>query len=137
MFNKWAAVLIAWIRPPWEARLRKEMRARPLTFRAGVVVKAGAVDPMQSIGGQLNLSVYGDAFEVSHPLPLLGFLNGVYYCYRAQNTTVEMVHGVRHDGIEICGFPPQVTLVAASTFPPTFPHVTLPPASTLPLTEPQ
>jgi hypothetical protein len=105
LFDKWAAVLIAWIRPPWEARLRKEMRALPLTFRAGVVVKAGAVDPMQSIGGQLNLSVYGDAFEVSHPLPLLGFLNGVYYCYRAQNTTVEMVHGVRHDWIEICGLP--------------------------------
>jgi hypothetical protein len=81
------------------------MQARPLTFRARVDVKVGAVDPMESQGGPLYLSVHGDAFEVSHALPLFRFLNGQDYCYRARDTTVEMVHGVLHDWIEICGLP--------------------------------
>jgi hypothetical protein len=99
------AVLRELPRRRWEEPLRKEMRARPVTFQAGVDVKVGAVDPMESQRGPLYLSVHGDAFEVSHALPIFGFLNGQNYCYRAQDTTVEMVPGVLHDWIEICGLP--------------------------------
>jgi hypothetical protein len=89
----------------WEAPLRKEIQARPLTFRAIVNVKVGAVDPMESPRGPLTLSVHGDMFEVSSALPPFRFLNGQQYCYRARDTTIEMVHGVLHDWIEICGLP--------------------------------
>jgi hypothetical protein len=102
----WDWVLIALTRRrPWEEALRKELRARPLTFRASVDVKVGAVDPMVSKSGLFYLSVHGDAFEVSDAVPLFRFLNGQDYCYRAQDTTVEMVRGVLHDWIEICALP--------------------------------
>jgi hypothetical protein len=103
----WASsVLVALTRRrPWEEALRKELRARPLTFRARVDVKAGAVDPMESKSGLFSLSVHGDAFEVSDAFPLFRFLNGQDYCYRAKDTTVEMVRGALHDWIEICPLP--------------------------------
>jgi hypothetical protein len=88
-----------------EEPLRTEMQARPLTFRSWVNVKEGAVDPMISQRGPLYLEVRGDAFEVSHSLPAFRSLNGQDYCYLAQDTTVEMVRGVLHDWIEICGLP--------------------------------
>ena len=103
----WASsVLVALTRRrPWEEPLRKELRARPSTFRARVDLKAGAVDPMESKSGLFSLIVHGDAFEVSDAFPLFRFLNGPGYCYRAKDTTVEMVHGVLHDWIEICPLP--------------------------------
>ena len=51
--------------------------------------------------GWLRLTVRGDLFEVSHPFPLARFLNGLDYCYRAEDTTVELVPGSWHDWIEI------------------------------------
>ena len=102
----WAWVLIALTRRrPWEEPLRKELQARPLTFRARVDVKVGAVDPMGSKSGLFSLSMHGDAFRVADEVPLLRFLNGQDYCYRAQDTTVQMVRGVLHDWIEICALP--------------------------------
>jgi hypothetical protein len=103
----WASsVLVALTRRrPWEEPLRKELQARPLTFRASVDVKVGAVDPMESKSGLFSLSVHGDAFEVSDAVPLFRFLNGDGYCYRAEDTTVEMVGGVLHDWIEVCALP--------------------------------
>jgi hypothetical protein len=89
----------------WEEPLRKEMRARPVTFQASVAVKVGAVDPMESQRGPFYVSVHGDAFEVATLFPPFRFLDGQDYCYRAQETTVEMVHGVLHDWIEIRGQP--------------------------------
>jgi hypothetical protein len=81
----------------WERPLREEMRARPVTFQASVAV--------DSSRGPFYLSVHGDAFEVATVFPPFRLLNGEDYCYRAQDTTVEMVHGVLHDWIEICGQP--------------------------------
>jgi hypothetical protein len=68
-----------------------------MTFRASVDVK--------DRHGQLNLTVCGDLFEVSHPFPLARFLFGEDYCYRAEDTTVELVRGLWHDWIEIGGQP--------------------------------
>ena len=60
---------------------------------------------MESKSGLFSLIVHGDAFEVSDAFPLSRFLNGQDYCYRARDTTVEMVRGVLHDWIEICPLP--------------------------------
>jgi hypothetical protein len=77
--------------------LRKEIQARAvMTFRASVDVQDR---------GLLDLTVYGDLFEVSHPFPPSRFLFGLDYCYRAEDTTVELVRGLWHDWIEIGGQP--------------------------------
>jgi hypothetical protein len=49
------AVLKELPRRRWEDPLRKKMRAQPLTFRAAVDLKIGAVDPMQSELGPVNV----------------------------------------------------------------------------------
>jgi hypothetical protein len=91
------------IRQHWEKPLRDEMRARPATFRAQVAMRF--LDGPPPVRGPFSLSVHGDAFEVAQRVPVIGFLNGSDYCYRAQDSTVETVHGVLHDWIEICGLP--------------------------------
>lgn len=102
-----AAVVIGTLpRRRREAPLRKELRARPVvTFRARVDVKANVLGMMLSARGPLYLIVRSDAVEVSHPFPLARFLFGQEYCYRAEDTTVEVVTGLRHDWIEIDGQP--------------------------------
>ena len=94
-----------WMRSLWSRRrreepLRKEMQARAvmtvMTFQARVVTEDR---------GGLRLTVRGDLFEVSHPFPLARFLFGQDYCYRAEDTTVELVPGSWHDWIEIGGQP--------------------------------
>jgi hypothetical protein len=93
-----------WPRRHREAPMRKQMRARAVvTFRVSVDVKADTLGMMLSAKGQLDLIVRGDAFEVSHPFPLARFLFGQEYCYRAEDTTVAVVPGLRHDWIEIAG----------------------------------
>jgi hypothetical protein len=86
----------------WEKPLREKMRAQPVTFTSGVAVKA---DQMQADSGPLNLTVYGDTFQVAPAIPIFGLLSGTDFCYHAPATTVEMVHGVLRDWIEICGYP--------------------------------
>jgi hypothetical protein len=92
-----------WMRSLWSRRrreepLRKEMQARAvmavMTFQARVVTEDR---------GGLRLTVRGDLFEVSHPFPLARFLFGQDYCYRAEDTTVELVPGLWYDWIEIGG----------------------------------
>jgi hypothetical protein len=101
-----ASAFIAWSRRRREEPLRKEMQARPVTFRARVDVKAANFGTtMLSQHGPLYLEVHGDAFQVSHPFPLARFVFGQDYCYRAQNATVEMVPGLLHDWIEISAQP--------------------------------
>jgi hypothetical protein len=94
-----------WMRSLWSRRrreepLRKEMQARAvmgmMTFQARVVTEDR---------GGLRLTVRGDLFEVSHPFPLARFLFGQDYCYRADDTTVELIPGLWHDWIEIGGQP--------------------------------
>ena len=94
-----------WMRSLWSRRrreepLRKEMQARAvmavMTFQARVVTEDR---------GTLRLTVRGDLFEVSHPFPLARFLFGQDYCYRAEDTTVELVPGLWYDWIEIGGQP--------------------------------
>lgn len=96
-----AIAVVARRRRHHEAPLRQQMRARPVTFRAPVDVKANALGMMVSEHGPLDLIVHGDAIEVSHPFPFARFLFGQEYCYRAEDTTVKVVPGLRHDWIEI------------------------------------
>jgi hypothetical protein len=96
--------LIAWSRRHREEPVRKEIRAQPVvSFRVSVDVKANFLGAMTSQHGPLNLTVYGDAFEVSHSFPLARFIFGQDYCYRAEDTIVEVVPGPLHDWIEISG----------------------------------
>jgi len=84
-----------------EAPLRQQMRARPETYRAGVDVRASFLDMMLPVKGPLHLVVRGDAFEVSHFFPPTRSVFGQRYCYRAQDTTIKVVTGLRHDWIQI------------------------------------
>jgi hypothetical protein len=58
---------------------------------------------MLSARGPLDLTVRGDAFEVSHPFPLARLLFGQKYAYRAGDTTIEVTPGLLHDWIELRG----------------------------------
>jgi hypothetical protein len=101
-----ALAAVAWARRHHEAPLRTEIQARPVvTFSASVRAQADTFGMMLAAKGWLNLTVRGDVFEVSHPLPLARFLFGQDYCYRAEDTTVEVSPGLSHDWIEINGQP--------------------------------
>jgi hypothetical protein len=88
-----------------EAPLRQQMGARPVTFRAGVDVKANILGIMLPTSGPFNLIVHGDAIRVSNPFPPARLLLGYEYCYRAEDTTIKAVAGLSHDWIEIEGQP--------------------------------
>lgn len=99
------AVFVVGARPRQhhEAPLRKQMRVRPVTFRARVDVRASFLDMMVAVRGPLHLVVLGDVFAVSHFFPPSRFLFGQRYCYLAEATTIKVVTGLRHDWIEIDG----------------------------------
>jgi hypothetical protein len=80
-----------------EKPLREEMRTRPATFQAQI--------GMRSLRGPVSLSVHGDILKIAQQIPVIGFVNGSDYSYRAQDTTLETVHGRLHDWIEICVLP--------------------------------
>jgi hypothetical protein len=86
-----------------EAPLRKRMRALPMTFRAGVDVRASYFGTMLPVTGPLYLVVCGDLVKVSHFFPPARFLFGQRYCYRVEDTTITVVSStrLRHDWIEI------------------------------------
>ena len=100
-----AVAVIAWPRQHHEAPLRKQMRARPVTFRVGVDVRASYLGTMLPVTGPLYLVVRDDVVKVSHFFPPARFLFGQRYCYRAEDTTIKVVTGLRHDWIEIDGQP--------------------------------
>jgi hypothetical protein len=97
------AVLAVGARPRQhhEAPLRKQMHVRPETYRAAVDVRASFLDMMLPVKGPLHLVVRGDAFEVAHFFPSTRSVFGQRYCYRAEDTTIKVVTGLRHDWIEI------------------------------------
>jgi hypothetical protein len=98
-----AVAVIAWPRQHHEAPLRRQMRAQPQTFRAGVDVRASYLGTMLPVTGPLYLVVRGDLVKVSHFFPPARFLFGQRYTFRAEDTTVKVVTGLRHDWIEIDG----------------------------------
>jgi len=102
-----ARAVASWPRRQREGPLRKEIQARPVvTFQARGDVRAkDFLGTVLSQRGPLYLIVCGDAFEVSHPLPLARFMFGQDYCYRGEDTTVQVVPGPRHDWIEVSGQP--------------------------------
>jgi hypothetical protein len=70
-----------------------------------VRVLVGSVGLLMPPKGSFYLVVRGDLFEVSNPFQPARLL-GQQYCYRAQDTTVKVVAGLRHHWIEIDGQPP-------------------------------
>jgi hypothetical protein len=97
---------VAWTSPRRrdDAALRKEIQARAtVDFRADVDLKADILGFMLTARGPLNLIVSGDAFAISHPFPLARVLFGQEYVYRAGDTAIEVVPGLRHDWIEVTG----------------------------------
>jgi hypothetical protein len=99
------SALVASARRRREEPLRNEIQGQPVTFRSAVDVKANVLGTMTAQRGPLYLVVHGDVFQVSHPFPVARFLFGQDYCYRAQDSTVEMIPGALHDWIEISGQP--------------------------------
>jgi hypothetical protein len=101
-----ASAGVAWSRRRREAPLRKEIQVRPVvTYQARVDVKANFLGTMTSQRGLAYLTVRGDAFEVADPFPLTRWVFGLDYCYRSQDTNLEVVAGAWHDWIEVTGQP--------------------------------
>ena len=85
-----------WLRRRRVAPLRREIRARDITFRAAldrVYVMEPGMSPGSDfevpISSPVELIIRGDAFEVSHAHPL-GRVMGLEYFFRARETTVEL-----------------------------------------------
>jgi hypothetical protein len=85
-----------WLRRRRVAPLRREIRARDITFRAAldrVYVMEPGMSPSSDfevpISSPVELIIRGDAFEVSYAGPL-GRVMGLEYFFRARETTVEL-----------------------------------------------
>src|SRR6267154_141982 len=85
-----------WLRRRKVTPLRREIRARDITFRAALdrvyVIEPGS--PLGSdfevpISSPVELIVRGDAFEVSYARPF-GRVMGLEYFFRARETSVEL-----------------------------------------------
>ena len=96
---------LAWIRRRREAPLRREIQAQPLTFRSPVRVRADFFGTMASLRGMLHLNVYSNGFEILDALPPVRFVFGFDYCYRARDTSIEVIRGALTEWIEITGHP--------------------------------
>lgn len=88
-----------------EAPLRLEMRARPMTFRSSVDAKLNVLGLWGDVNGMPFLAVHGDVFQASVSFPP-GTWFGLQWCYRATETTMEVVPGWRHDWIDIAAQSP-------------------------------
>ena len=102
----WIFWIPAWQRRRAEATLRTELRTRPtVDFSIKVTAKApllGSDLPMRDF---LNLTVRGDAFEISHPKQSARVAFGREYCFRAADTTVATAHSQMQDWIVVQGLP--------------------------------
>jgi len=85
-----------WLRRRRVTPLRREIRARDITFRAALdrvyVIEPGTSpgsDFEVPISSPVELIVRGDAFEVSNARPL-GRVMGLEYFFRARETSVEL-----------------------------------------------
>jgi hypothetical protein len=89
-----------WLRRRRERPLRREMRARDITFRSFLdrvgVIEPGWLEPQSGsdsgapISRPVELIVRGDAFEVSSTLALGRVVLGLEYFFRACETSVEL-----------------------------------------------
>jgi hypothetical protein len=87
-----------WLRRRRETPLRRELRARDITFRAALdrvyVIEPGWLQPGRDfevpIISPVELIVRGDAFEVSSTLSFGRALMGLEYFFRAGETSVEL-----------------------------------------------
>jgi hypothetical protein len=80
----------------FQAPLRKASRAgQPWTFNMSVNARESWLGMIVPVNGRLNLFVWGDIVEVSHPLWLAGFLFGQEYFFLARETTVQVIPGRR------------------------------------------
>jgi hypothetical protein len=102
----WIFWIPAWQRRRAEAPLRTELRARPaVDFSTKVMSKAlllGSDLPMRDF---LNLTVRGDAFEISHRKQSARVAFGREYCFRAADTTVTTARSQMQDWIVVQGLP--------------------------------
>ena len=96
---------LASVRRRREAPLRKEIQAQPLTFRSPVRVSAELFGMMAGARGNLYLNVHGDAFEIVDTMPVARFVFGMDYCYRAQDTSIQVIQSGPFECIEITGHP--------------------------------
>jgi hypothetical protein len=87
------------------------MRARPVTYRSTVDVKAVLFGAMLSQHGPLYLDVYGDSFRVFHRFPPARLIFGQDYSYRGPDVVIEVVPGLLHKWIEISGPPGSSTRI--------------------------
>jgi hypothetical protein len=87
-----------WLRRRRGAPLRREIRARGITFRSHLdrvtVMEPGWLQPDSDFGAPISspveLIVRGGAFEVSSSLWLGRVVMGLEYCFRACETSVEL-----------------------------------------------
>jgi hypothetical protein len=99
LLGKWW--LPAWRRRQAEAPLRAEIRTRPCTdFQARVDLKVPSIADLTG-RNLVDLTVRGDAFEITHPRRDRRLIYGWEYCFRARETTIEMTRGQRRDWITI------------------------------------
>ena len=110
----WMSVLVlvfavaapaAWTRRRRERPLARQMRARPVTYRSTVDVRAVVFGAMLSRRGPLYLDVYGDSFRVYHPFAPARLVFGQDYSCRGRDMVIEVVPGLLHEWIEISGPP--------------------------------
>jgi hypothetical protein len=95
--------VMSWRRRRFEAPLRAAARARQAqTFSMSVDAKVSRQGVELPVKGRLQLVVWGDIVEVSHPFPLARFIFGQEYFFLARETTVRLIPG-RQDWILIEG----------------------------------
>lgn len=100
-----ALATLAWVRRHREEPLRREIRAQPLTFRSPVRVNADLFGMMAGMNGNPYLNVHGDGFEIAGTMPLSRLVFGMDYCYRAQDTIIQVIESGPFECIEITGHP--------------------------------
>jgi hypothetical protein len=87
-----------WLRRRRETPLRREIRSRAITFRAGLyrvwVIEPDGGPPASDfevpISSPVELIIRGDAFEISSARSLGRVLMGLEYFFRARETSVEL-----------------------------------------------
>jgi hypothetical protein len=87
-----------WLERRRDAPLRREIRARDITFRVALehvtVIRPGLLQPGGDFGvaiqGPVDLVIRGDAFEISSAVPLCRVVMGLEYYFRASETSVEL-----------------------------------------------
>lgn len=100
-----ALATLAWVRRRREEALRRTIQAQPLTFRSPVKVNAEIFGMMAAMNGRTYLNVHGNAFEIAGTVPLSRLVFGMDYCYRAQDTSIQVIASGPVECIEITGHP--------------------------------